>query len=81
MIRRVKSKRTTSKAAGASKRSAHAYLKRLAAEQGIKPMHDLDKLGAPLAVEPDPDAMIRFIMEERAARRQLAGASRKRKLS
>ena len=77
---RVKKKSVNSKATRHRTESPRAYLRRLIKEQGIKPAHDLAKIGAPLAVEPDPDAMYRFIMEERAARRRIAAASTKRKL-
>jgi len=78
MIAPMKSKRTTSKRSGTSIKSARAQLHKLIAEQHVKPAYDLDKIGAPLTVEPDPDAMIRFLEEERKARRAAIQRPRKR---
>ena len=75
-MKRVKKKTNAVRRRLNRSEDAEALLKRLAAEQGIKPTYDLAKLGAPLAVEPDPDAMYRFIMEERAARRRTSRACR-----
>jgi len=54
------------KAKGASR-----SLEQLAREQGIKPIRDLDELGALWPANDDPQKFLDFILTERAARRQL----------
>ena len=46
-------------------------LAELARRQGVKPVADLDDLGALLPADFDPDAFAAFIAEERAARRKV----------
>jgi hypothetical protein len=45
-------------------------LEELARRQGVKPVTDLDALGALLPADFDPDAFAAFITDERAARRK-----------
>ena len=45
----------------------------LAAQQGVAAVSDLDELSALWPVDDDPDELLRHILQERAARRTLAG--------
>jgi hypothetical protein len=45
-------------------------LERLAAEQGVKPVSDLDEVSKLWPVKDDPDELLRFILSERASRRR-----------
>lgn len=46
-------------------------LSRLIAEQGVKPIDDLDELAALWPADDDPDALMNFVLSERQARVQL----------
>lgn len=50
---------------------AELALKRLIAEQGVKPIDDLDELAALWPADDDPDALMNFVLSERQARGQL----------
>jgi hypothetical protein len=47
---------------------AEHSLNRLIAEQGIKPIDDIDELAALWPADDDPDALMRFVLSERQAR-------------
>ena len=51
-------------------------LEELAEQQGVAPVEDLQEIGDLWPVDDDPDELLRFILEERRARRQVR---RKRK--
>jgi hypothetical protein len=51
-------------------------LEELAAEQGVRPIKDLNEIDRLWPVDDDPDALMEFILSERAARR---GLSRRKK--
>ena len=51
-------------------------IEQLAEQQGVTPVNDLDELSRLWPVDDDPDARLRFILNERRARRQLHGARR-----
>lgn len=53
------------------KERAEQALKLLIAEQGVEPITDLDHLSDLWIAEDDPDLLMDFILQERAARRQL----------
>ena len=46
-------------------------LDQLAACQGVSPADDLDEIGALWPADDDPDALLQFILAERAERRKL----------
>jgi hypothetical protein len=50
---------------------AEDILSRLIAEQGVRPVGDLDKLAALWPADDDPDALMNFVLSERQARVQL----------
>jgi hypothetical protein len=45
-------------------------LKDLAKEQGVSPVKDIQEISNLWPVDDDPDELLRFILEERRARRQ-----------
>jgi hypothetical protein len=45
-------------------------IEELARQQGVKPVTDLDEIGALMPEEFDPDAFLAWLAEERAARRR-----------
>ncbi len=49
-----------------------ASIDELARQQGVGPVQDLNEIAALWPVDDDPDAMLRFILEERADRRATA---------
>ena len=46
-------------------------LEELAEQQGVTPVEDLKEVAQLWPVDDDPDELLRFILEERRARRQL----------
>lgn len=50
---------------------AEDVLSRLIAEQGIRPIDDLDELAALWPADDDPDAVMNYVLSERHARLQL----------
>jgi hypothetical protein len=48
-----------------------ATLDQLIAEQGVAAIHDLDALGSLWPADDDPDALLAFVLHERAERRRL----------
>ncbi|HLW68495.1 MAG TPA: hypothetical protein VKS79_24465 [Gemmataceae bacterium] len=46
-------------------------LEELAKQQGVKPIHDLDEVISLWPKDDDPDELLRFILNERRARRKL----------
>jgi len=46
-------------------------LEELAEQQGVQPVGDLDDVGSLWPVDDDPDELLRFILLERRARRQV----------
>lgn len=53
-----------------SEAQAKMYLDRLIAEQGVRPIADLDELAALWPADDDPDALMNFVLSERQARVQ-----------
>jgi hypothetical protein len=51
-------------------------IEELAEQQGVKPVEDLQEIANLWPMDDDPDDLLRFILDERRARRQLR---RKRK--
>ena len=47
-------------------------LEELAQEQGVRPARDLDEIAALWPADDDPDALLRYLLDERVARRRLA---------
>ena len=45
-------------------------LNELAKEQGVRPVKDIQEIADLWPVDDDPDELLRFILEERRARRQ-----------
>ncbi|HVQ36157.1 MAG TPA: hypothetical protein VMS31_01400 [Pyrinomonadaceae bacterium] len=54
-----------------SEARAKMYLDRLIAEQGVRPIANLDELAALWPADDDPDALMNFVLSERQARVQL----------
>lgn len=50
---------------------AEDVLSRLTAEQGVRPVDDLNELAALWPADDDPDALMNFVLSERQARGQL----------
>jgi hypothetical protein len=46
-------------------------LEELAEQQGVTPVEDLEELAKLWPVHDDPDDLLRFILQERSARRQV----------
>ena len=46
-------------------------LEELAEQQGVVPVKDLDEISRLWPVDDDPDKLLRFILDERRARREL----------
>ena len=51
-----------------TKEKAEAVLSRLIAEQGVRPIKDLNQLAALWPADDDPDALMNFVLSERRAR-------------
>jgi hypothetical protein len=47
----------------------HRSLEELAEQQGVQPARNLEELAALWPVDDDPDELLRFILDERKARR------------
>ena len=52
-------------------------MEQLVAEQGVTPIKNLEEIDELWPVDDDPDALLEFILSERAARRRLARCKRK----
>ena len=48
----------------------HLSLEELAEQQGVKPANDLEEIASLWPVDDDPDELLRFILDERKARRE-----------
>lgn len=51
-------------------------LTELAKRQGVSPATDLDAISSLWPAEDDPEELLRYILNERSARRRLAGAGK-----
>ena len=51
-------------------------LEELAAEQGVAEVEDLDEIAALWPAKDDPDALLAYLLSERAARRKAAAKSK-----
>src|SRR5258708_5980542 len=58
---------------------AKDVLSRLIAEQGVRPIDDLDELAALWPADDDPDALMRYVLSERQARLNLNAEDRQAK--
>ena len=63
---------STSKRDAASREARAINLEELIRQQGIKPVTDLDEIGALWPAEDDPKAFLAFLDAQRKARRQKA---------
>jgi len=69
-----KRKQTGKRKEDKAPRTAGTSLEELIRQQGVKPITDVDELTKlmPVDDEDDPEAMLRFILNERAAQRRIA---------